>query len=166
MKICTPQENVVSSGTLSLLGVMSCHSWMDAPPITSRIAPFRNWAWSILSHSLQESPSQYPLGYLGLQLLPYILEWQNHFECFSYRCPSRVWFSGTKNSLTLTAAQIILQLHPALLHPTLLPAKPLLEFPLSLTVLSYSPWLLTEVNSFSPSINRNQQVKKFCLMWH
>lgn len=104
--------------------------------------------------------------YLGLPLLPYILEWQNHFECFSYRCPSRVWFSGTKNSLTLTAAQIILQLHPALLHPTLIPAKPLLEFPLSLIVLSYSPWLLTEVNSFSPNINRNQQVKKFCLMWH
>lgn len=64
------------------------------------------------------------------------------------------------------APQIILQLHPVLLHPTPLPAKPLAKFPLSLIVLSYSPQSLTKVNFFSPSINRKQQVKKFCLMWH
>lgn len=59
-----------------------------------------------------------------------------------------------------SAPQIILHIHPLLLHPTLLPAKPLTKFPLSLIVLSYSLQSLAKLYFLSPSINRNKQVKK------
>lgn len=67
------QENVVSSGTLSLLGVTSCHSWMDAHP-----HDFHNCSFQELGpvHPQPQSPTiSFPLptgSYLRLQLLPYI----------------------------------------------------------------------------------------------
>lgn len=132
-----------------------------------RIVTFRNLALSISSWNCLKSSFRYPPAFN--QITTASLHCQRcraRFKAFPTGALREFDFQESRIPELHFAPQIILQLHPVQLHPTLLSAKPLAKFPTSLIVMSNSPQFLTEVNFFSPSINRNQQVKKFCLMWH
>lgn len=104
LKIFTITENVVSSGTLSLLEVPSCHSWMDAHPHYFH----ENCSFQELGpiHPQPQSPRisiQVSTGiFLRLQLLSYISETAKKVLMLFLQVPFTSWIFRHKEFLNST----------------------------------------------------------------
>ena len=157
------QRHLLSLGSREVIPV-----WLQTPITYLRIVPFRSWALCISNCSHKESSSQSPPAFTQTTTAVPLCFGSSKTCCKAFPAGALREFDFQAHRIPelRSAPQIVLQLRPVLLHPTLLLAKPRAKFPPSLIVLSYSSQSLTEVNFLSPSINRNQQVKKFCPMWH